>query len=167
MTLTIIKDLGVVKRRHRVICRCDCGTVFTVQMRSIKSGNTTSCGCAQRRAAGLVNFKHGLKTHPLYLVWKGMKVRCYNPKCRAFKTYGARGIEVCDEWLADPAAFVAWGMKNGWRPGLTINREDNDRGYEPSNCTFISKPENNRHRHAIARRLRVNDAVLAALSLAV
>jgi hypothetical protein len=138
-----------------------------VQLRSIKSGNTTSCGCAQRRAAGLINRKHGLKTHPLYRVWKGMKVRCYNPNSRAFKTYGARGIEVCDEWLADPAAFVAWGLANGWTPGLTINRDDNDGNYEPSNCSFITKPDNNRHRHAVARRQRVNDSVLAALSLAV
>lgn len=165
--LTIIEDLGVFNRRHRVRCSCDCGAEVIVQARSLASGNTSSCGCLQKERTPRTHRLASGGKHPLYLVWRGMKTRCYNPKTRAFKTYGARGIKLCAEWREDPETFVRWALQHGWQPRLTINREDNDGDYEPSNCTFISKPDNNRHRHAIARKQRVNDCVLSALSLAV
>lgn len=67
-----------------------------------------------------------------------MKARCYNESTgKDFVNYGARGITVCDDWKNSFEAFFAWAMQNGYKDGLTIERIDVDRGYSPSNCTFI------------------------------
>lgn len=79
----------------------------------------------------------------LYNSWCNMKARCLNPKHPKYHRYGGRGITVCEEWL-DIVAFVEWAKKNGYQEGLTIDRIDNDKGYCPSNCQWISVTENSR-----------------------
>lgn len=77
----------------------------------------------------------------IYWMWKSIKQRCLNPKCVAYKNYGARGIDVCDEWMKfEP--FCEWALNNGWQRGLDIDRIDNDSGYYPNNCHFVSRKEN-------------------------
>jgi len=168
--LTIVQDVGVKKKNRLVKCRCDCGRTKTIQLRSLKSQNTRSCGCLRDGKIGALNRTHGMKgthkQHPLYLVWRGIKTRCFNPRCKAFKTYGARGITICAEWKDDPVAFAAWCLEHGWKPGLTIERIDNDGDYEPSNCEFISKSENTIRRLRREQRDREHFYILAALSMA-
>ena len=33
----------------------------------------------------------------LYIIWQGMKQRCYNPNHPQYSNYGGRGITACDE----------------------------------------------------------------------
>lgn len=82
---------------------------------------------------------HGLSFHPLYATWKGMMARCYNPSHAGFKNYGARGITVHQPWH-DAAAYIDWVEQNlGPRPdGCTMDRIDNDRGYEPGNLQWAT-----------------------------
>lgn len=128
------------------ICRCDCGKNIVVRASSLRSGLTKSCGCLNREKAGSNLRKHGLSHRdPLYTVWKGMRERCTNPKQPHWRRYGGRGIRVCEEWN-DFTAFRAWALENGWRPRLTIDRIDNDRGYSPDNCRVVTFKENNDHR---------------------
>lgn len=77
-----------------------------------------------------------------------MKNRCFNPKCKAFKDYGGRGITVCDEWVSDPDSFVEWALSNGYEYGLAIDRIDNDGNYEPNNCRWVTAAENNQNRRS-------------------
>jgi hypothetical protein len=105
------------------------------------------------------------KKHPAYRVWRNMKTRCYNPQNRAFKTYGGRGIRVCSEWLNSPDVFVAWALSNGWASDLTIDRINNDDDYSPSNCAWVSKPENARRGNVYKRAMKTALYVLATLSL--
>lgn len=88
--------------------------------------------------------------HPLYRVWCGMITRCGNPNAHKFKTYGGRGISVCDEWRAS-RAFVAWALVNGWEPGLQLDRRDNDKGYSPDNCRFVTPSVNGLNRRDTVR----------------
>ena len=77
-----------------------------------------------------------------------MKERCYDPKSRSYKDYGARGIQICDEWLNDPNSFVKWALENGYEPGLSIDRIDNDGNYKPENCRWVTLAENNQNRRS-------------------
>jgi len=76
-----------------------------------------------------------------------MNARCKNPKNVAYKYYGARGISVCAAWR-DFAPFQGWSLANGYEEGLSIDRIDNDKGYEPSNCrwTTMFQQRHNRRR---------------------
>lgn len=113
-----------------------------------------SCGCARAINFSLSRRTHGFScrtedgksnNHPLFDVLVGMKRRCRDKKRREYINYGAKGIVVCDEWSTDTAAFIEWGLANGYMPGLQIDRINNDGNYEPSNCRFISPAKNTRN----------------------
>ena len=96
---------------------------------------------------GIMRIIHGKWKHPLFKVWQGLRERCgvTKPQKRDRKWYFDRGITVCDEWKTDFQKFFDWA-KYRWRPGLTIDRINNDGNYEPGNCRFITIAENNRNR---------------------
>lgn len=71
-----------------------------------------------------------------------MITRCENPHNASWKTYGGRGISICKEWRSSFQSFYDWAMSHGYSDDLTIDRIDNDRGYSPDNCQFITKSEN-------------------------
>jgi hypothetical protein len=71
-----------------------------------------------------------------------MKDRCHNPKSKYWSRYGGRGIKVFAEWRNDFSAFRDWALGNGYQKDLTIDRIDNDKGYSPSNCQWITREEN-------------------------
>jgi hypothetical protein len=67
-----------------------------------------------------------------------MHDRCRNPRARKYPLYGARGITVCKRW----ASFEAFLSDMGEKPdGLSIERLDNLRGYEPNNCKWATPVE--------------------------
>jgi hypothetical protein len=76
----------------------------------------------------------------LYGVWGAMKGRCYSPGTKDYKRYGARGVRMCVEWH-DFETFRTWALSHGFRKGLTIDRVDSNGNYEPENCRWISKGE--------------------------
>ena len=97
------------------------------------------------------NYKHGLCEHPLYNVWKNMKKRCYNKNVYNYKSYGGRGIIVCDEWRNNFKAFYDWALNNDYEKGLEIDRVDNDGNYEPSNCRFVTRSENQKNKRVYGK----------------
>ncbi len=82
----------------------------------------------------------------IYNVFGNMKSRCYKPNNKDYDRYGQRGITICDEWLNEPSSFYRWALTHGYKLGLSIDRVDNDKGYSPENCRFVTLKENNRNK---------------------
>ena len=82
--------------------------------------------------------KHGMSNTKIYGVWHGMNERCRNPKNRAYKNYGGKGVSVCPEWQ-EFIPFNEWAMANGYKEGLTIDRIESNGNYEPSNCRWVDR----------------------------
>lgn len=118
-------------------CLCECGNLCTTEAYGLKSGNCKSCGCYASEIKKTTLVTHGLRWHPLYMVFAKMKDRCYKENNPAYKWYGARGINISDEWLTDFKSFYNWCIENGWEKGKEIDRINNDAGYSSDNCRIV------------------------------
>lgn len=90
--------------------------------------------------------KHNDSYTKLYRVWASMKGRCYSKTHGKYKNYGAKGVTVCDEWRNSYLAFKEFALENGYAEGLQIDRIDNEKGYSPDNCRFITNKENSNNK---------------------
>lgn len=137
-------------------CKCDCGNETETTSYHLKSGQTTSCGCYHKERVAQTHTKHGERHSKLYAVWIAMKDRCDNPNNKDYHDYGARKITVCSEWLDKENGFISfnnWSIDNGYKYGLTLDRIDNEKGYSPNNCRWVTQKEqcnNKRNNHKIA-----------------
>lgn len=149
--LVVMEFSHMRKKAAHWICTCDCGNTCLCNGSTLRRGNKISCGCFQREVTGARNRTHGYSQHPLYKIWCNMKNKCYNKHTSDYKHYGARGITVHKAWKRDPAAFIEWAFTNGYDPSLELDRRDNDKGYSPGNCHFISHIQNIQNQRLMRR----------------
>ena len=131
-------------------CQCDCGNKHLVQSNSLLSGKTQSCGCLMNECRGMSRTTHHKSTEKIYVVWQGMRKRCFSHYHKNFKDYGGRGIKVCDEWQHDFQSFYDHVSKlpHFGEKGYSLDRINNDGNYEPGNVRWATAKEqaNNRRK---------------------
>ena len=135
--LTLLEDTtpeGSSYRRGLFLCVC--GNTKDMSYPNVKRGLSVSCGCLQFKHEGI----HGESGTVLHNRWKGMRARCLTKTHKHYDRYGGRGITICKEWEKFPA-FRDWAIANGFNENLEIERIDNDLGYSPSNCSWVTRSE--------------------------
>lgn len=135
------------------LCICDDGNEIIVLGSSLKSGNTKSCGCLNIEKTKRRFTKHGHWGDEIYKPWAAMIQRCTNPNHPGYMNWGGRGITVCERWMKFENFLE--DMINGWKPGLTLERDRNELGYFPKNCywaTYTEQNRNTRRNHLITYR---------------
>lgn len=101
--------------------------------------------------------------HPLYVVWRSMLDRCYNPKMKQYRDYGGRGIKVCPQWKYDYKQFI---IDMEPRPaGMTLDRIDNDKDYSPENCKWSTRKDQQRNQR-VTRKVIIEGKTYIAADLA-
>lgn len=125
------------------LCKCDCGNEVTVKSSMLNNGHTKSCGCFAKEIVKEKRTIHGKSQTRIYGIWIDMKSRCYNENVKDFSRYGGRGITICPEWLGEHGFenFAKWSFENGYAENLSIDRKDNDKGYSPDNCRWVTQKE--------------------------
>lgn len=131
-------------------CQCSCGARVSVRGSTLAAGRTSACAsCASKKSSTT----HGATGTPLYLRWRAMLDRCERPENRAWRNYGGRGISVCARWHAFEQ-FAA-DMADGFDPALELDRINPDGNYEPGNCRWATRVEqqnNRRNNHRVEFR---------------
>ncbi|MEK6932594.1 MAG: hypothetical protein AABW56_02250 [Nanoarchaeota archaeon] len=139
--LTIIKEDGKFiqpsgQAQRAFLCKCKCGKEKRIRLSALIHHRTISCSCISGERSG------DCGKSKIYNKWRSIKHRCYNKKNARRNIYLDRGIKMCPEWYNSYLVFKKWCLENGYKDGLTIDRTDNDKNYEPSNCRFVSSRDN-------------------------
>lgn len=133
----------------RWAARCECGKSTIVRGIKLTGGVTQSCGCLHRERFAEARRTHGLRRTREYNIWAHIKNRCLNPADARFHLWGGRGITICDEWRDNFLAFYA--DMGECPPGMSIDRIDNDRGYEPGNCRWATPSQQSNNLRTVRR----------------
>lgn len=128
-TVTAKEHLKVrLKKIHQSECKCYCGAIIVTNTCSLISGKTTTCRC---RGVGHIPKR-------VRRIYQSMMSRCYKQNHDRYDYYGGRGIKVCDRWNGNILNFYE-DMSQGYDDSLSIDRIDNNKGYEKSNCRWVTQ----------------------------
>ena len=155
--LTLLVSLDEVSNgRIKVPVRCSCGKEYTVRVRDLLVSKTLRCAsCAgklrmselsedqlTRLRTNAAKMKGVRKTSDEWISLRqrcqGVFSRCNNPSTVGYENYGGRGITVA---FASATEMAKWVVENLGYPKEveSIDRIDNDRGYEPGNLRWADR----------------------------
>lgn len=137
----ITKDLGWIPdakvklgRSRQVICECIKCKKQTTGKYYVFKNLKRNCVC--QKITGVQGDRKRI-----YQIYSHMMNRCHNKENARYKSYGAKGISVCDEWQHDREKFYIWSLENNYDESLSIDRIDGSLGYSPENCRWATKSE--------------------------
>lgn len=137
-SLLVINELDRVRKPcgkpvRVFLCQCDCGIKKSIRMSDLTTGKTISCGCRIR--------KHGKRNSRAYVIWRGMKIRCLNPKATGYHNYGGSGVTIDERWLEFKNFYEDMGDPPD---GMTLDKDSIVSGnkiYGPGLCKWSTPAE--------------------------
>ena len=154
--LTALRVIGHDKHgRISWLCKCECGKTTITAGTLLRYGSVRSCGCINSDLTknGFNNI-HNMCYTKFYGIWHGLSQRCNNKKSKEYKYYGGRGIKLCNRWhnfenfRNDMYRNYKKCCKKLGEKNTTLDRTDNNKGYNKLNCRFITKKGNCRNRRS-------------------
>src|SRR3990167_4959391 len=129
------------KYRRFALFQCDCGKKKEIRLSDVKYGTTKSC-CKRWTS----NWRHGMRRTRLYQTWTNMKTRIRS-EGKHRKYYLDKGIGMCEKWqifknfMEDMLTSYEIHVKKFGEKETELDRIDNNRGYEPNNCHWVTQKE--------------------------
>lgn len=150
--LLVVEEAGQDKfGRYLWECVCSCGTITQATTSKLLRGYKKSCGCA--RGDAFAAYVEQKKLNAKYTqharargIWKKMISRCHNPEDKSYVWYGARGIQVCEDWHTWENFLRDMGDPPD---GLSLDRVNNNGDYEPGNCRWATPKQQSRNRRGV------------------
>jgi hypothetical protein len=136
-------------------CRCDCGHKSVVSIKNLRRGFSKSCGCLRVERQRI----HGCSRMPEYIALNDAIQRC-KAICKDRLNYFDRGITVCKKWRMVRLGFADFFIHIGPNPSPShsLDRIDNNKGYEPGNVKWSTKKEQKANQRKRLRLEQFSDA---------
>lgn len=128
---------------YHVKC-CECGYETNMQLRHI--GDAKKCTHINKNGTIKMFSAYTWENKRIGGIFQGMIQRCYNEHDKSYRWYGAKGIQVYDEWINNPKSFEYWALENGYADDLTIDRIKEDDNYCPENCRWVTGSNNAKYK---------------------
>lgn len=142
LTVISLNKYCKVRRKRYWNCLCSCGNTAVVPTSNLRNSHSTSCGCKTIEATK-THGHSGKYISKTYKVWQKLKNRCLNPNDSSYENYGGRGIFLDARWQF----FENFVTDMGEAPeNLSIERIDNNKGYNKDNCKWASPYEQARNK---------------------
>jgi len=169
-SLTILKAVGKDKHGNILwLCRCECGKEVQKPNRTLAGGVKTCSPACGVSASNRQRAQHGRCHTKEYVLWGGIKQRCFNPTHARYDRYGGRGITMHPDWADSFEAFFAYVGPAPTQDGDTsMDRIDNELGYEPGNVRWATRRvQANNTSQNVRTEFRGKDMTVAEIARAV
>jgi hypothetical protein len=145
--LTFIKYTGTKNSNGNKLAEfiCKCGNISIYSKTRVKNGYISKCKKCAALEAKIKHSTHGMKYSDEYRIWGNIKTRCLNKNSKDYARYGGRGISIYKKWKNSFESFFDY---IGKRPSKqhSIDRIDNNKGYEPGNIRWATLTEQHRNK---------------------